>query len=91
MREALKDIANGNFSDDILVKTKEKLVKDYETGLKDNDYWTSVIIYYIDHNIDYISNYKEIVNKVTKDQICNFAKQLLNNDNCIEVTMVPEE
>ncbi len=91
MREALKDIANGNFSDDILVKTKEKLVKDYETGLKDNDYWTSVISYYIDHNIDYISNYKKIVNKVTKDQICNFAKQLLNNGNCIEVTMVPEQ
>ena len=66
-------------------------MKDYETGLKDNDYWTSVISYYIDHNIDYISNYKEIVNKVTKDKICNFAKQLLNNGNCIEVTMVPEQ
>ena len=91
LREALKNVASGNFSDDILTKTKEKLVKDYETGLKDNDYWTSVISYYIDHNIDYISNYKEIVNKVTKDQICNFAKQLLNNNNCIEVTMVPEE
>jgi outer membrane receptor protein involved in Fe transport len=40
LREALKDVASGNFSDDILTKTKEKLVKDYETGLKDNDYWT---------------------------------------------------
>ena len=91
LREALKDVASGNFSDDILTKTNEKLVKDYETGLKDNDYWTSVISYYIDHNIDYTSNYKELVNKVTKDQICNFAKQLLSYDNCIEVTMVPEQ
>ena len=91
LREALKDVASGNFSDDILVKTKEKMTKDYDTGLKDNDFWVSIISNYIDHNIDYISNYKEIVNKVTKDQICNFAKQLLNNNNCIEVTMVPEQ
>ena len=91
LRESLNEIANGNFSDDILTKTKEKMTKDYDTGLKDNDYWIGILSSYIDHNIDYLNGYKEKVNKITKDQVINFAKQLLNNDNCIEVTMVPEE
>ncbi len=67
------------------------MTKGHDTGLKDNDFWVSIISNYIDHNIDYFTNYKETVNKVTKDQICNFAKQLLKNNNCVEVTMVPEQ
>ena len=92
MRESLNEIANGQVTQDILDKIKEKMVKDFDTNLKDNSCWIGLLSFYVDRNIDEYTGYKEALNKVTAADISNFVKNsILNSGNCIEITMVPEE
>ena len=91
MRESLGEIASGNIEADALHKIKEKMLKDYDTNLKNNSYWINVLNMFNSFNIDTFSGYKEAVNKVTAADISNFVKNVLvNSGNCIEVTMNPE-
>ncbi|MBR5087278.1 MAG: insulinase family protein [Muribaculaceae bacterium] len=92
MRESLNEIANGQVTQDILDKIKEKMAKDFDTNLKDNNYWIGLLSFYVDRNIDEYNGYKEALNKITTADISNFVKNsILKSGNCIEITMVPEE
>ena len=92
MRNALSEIANGQVTDDVLNKIKEKMIKDYDTNIKDNSYWIALLSMYVDRNVDEYNGYKDAVNRVTAADITNFVKNsLLKSGNCIEVTMTPEE
>ena len=92
MRESLKDIANGQIEADALQKIKEKMLKDYDTNLKSNSHWINVLSLLKEFNIDTHTGYKEAVNKISAADISKFVKDvLLSTNNCIEVTMNPED
>ena len=91
MRESLSDIANGQVEADALQKIKEKMLKDYDTNAKNNQHWINVLSMYKGFNIDTQNGYKDVVNKISADDISKFVKNyLVNSNNCIEVTMNPE-
>lgn len=79
-------IAEGPKSDD-LKKVKEYMLKSYTQSQKENAYWVGVLDdYYWDHQ-DINKNYEQLVNSITIADIKTFAKNLVKQNNMIEVSM----
>ncbi len=70
---------------------KEMLLKDYQTNIKENWYWSSVISMYVERGIDEHTAYEQIVKAQTPESIAAFARELLSAGNKVEVVMTPEE
>ena len=68
-------------------KVKEYMLKQHAQNLRENSYWTNIIksdvLGYGDNNTDY----ENIVNGITLDDMKKFTKKLFNGKNIIEVTM----
>ena len=91
MHGALNEMANGIDEGD-LNKIKEKMLKNFDTNLKQNHYWSSVIMMFATEGMDVYTNYKDILNNITCADISNFVREyIINSGNRIEVTMTPEE
>ena len=92
MRESLNDVANGQIEADVMQKIKEKMLKDYDTNAKSNGHWVNVLNMYKSFNLDTQNGYKDVVNKITAADISKFVKEaLIDSNNCIEVTMNPDD
>ena len=70
---------------------KEMLLKDYQTGVKENWYWLVAISKYVERGIDEHTGYEQIVKAQTPESIAAFARQILAAGNKVEVVMTPEE
>ena len=70
---------------------QELMVKDYDTNIKENQYWLSVIGSYVELGYDAHTGYRECVEAQTPAKISAFAKDfLLKKSTHIEVIMMPE-
>ena len=74
-----------------LKEIKELMIKDFNTSLKENYYWMSVLTEYVGRGIDDHTGYEQIVNAQTPESIAAFARQILAAGNKVEVVMMPEE
>ena len=74
-----------------LQEIKELMIKDFNTSLKENYYWMSVLTSYVGRGIDDHTGYEQIVNAQTPESIAAFARQILAAGNKVEVVMLPEE
>ena len=72
-------------------KVKKYLVKAYGQNVTHNDYWDYLIYNYLRHGIDYDTDYLQILESVTPDDIRRVASDLLKSNRRIEVTMISEE
>ena len=70
---------------------KEMLIKDYQTNVKENWYWMSIIQKYDERGFDEHTGYEQIVRAQTPESIAAFARELLSAGNKVEVVMTPEE
>ena len=70
---------------------KAAMIKNFETMAKENSYWLAVLRYWDMRGIDLYSNYANIVNGITPQQVSDFVKKVLASGNKIEVVMLPEE
>ncbi len=70
---------------------KEMLIKDYQTNVKENWYWMSIIQMYDERGFDEHTGYEQIVRAQTPESIAAFARELLSAGNKVEVVMTPEE
>jgi len=63
------------------------MLKQHAQNLRENSYWTNIIksdvLGYGDNNTDY----ENIINSITLDDMKKFTKKLFNGKNIIEVTM----
>lgn len=80
-------LANEGPSDADFQKVKEYMLKKHGEDIRENGYWMSRLSSYYLNNVDYISNYNDLVGKLTKDDVKKMAKALLSQGNAIEVTM----
>ncbi len=69
----------------------EQMLKDYATNSKENWFWLSGIQDYLMHGYDGITGYEQIVKAQTPATIAEFARQLYNAGNKIELVMAPEK
>ena len=80
-------------TDKYLEKVKESQLRDYETNMKENDFWLNNLEFkYFHHEDPYdIINYTNMVENLTLDDIQTAARQYLNRRNLVWVVLYPEE
>ena len=88
-----EEIANACKSIDAasLEDFKKAMIKDHETQLKENSYWSNTISTYALRGLDLNTGYEDFVNAQTPESIAEFARLLLSAGNKTEVVMTPAE
>lgn len=79
----------GPLADD-LNKTKEFMLKEYEQNQRENGYWVNVIRSKYEDNLDFDTNYANLVKSVDDEAVKNFANKLFGQGNVVEVVMTSE-
>ena len=74
----------GDFS-----KVKEYMSKSYDENLKENSYWANTLNTKYFYGEDNHTNYLEIVNSITANEIKKFAADLLDNGDLKTIVMLP--
>ena len=90
MREEMDSLAI-HCDGEMLKKVQEYMLKQADTALKDNGYWSGIITLYDRYGLDFHTDYKSVIAAQRPEDICAFVKQLLKAGNHIEVVMQPEE
>ena len=81
--------AEGPSNENIVKSISSIIRKNFELQ-QQNDYWLGIISAYYDRGYDSHTDYIQILSDLTKEDIQNFAKQLLEQGNLIELVMYPE-
>ena len=91
MRDEIVSIAD-NVDVATLADIKELMLKDHAGNVKENEYWLNVISSWVGIGYDSETDYVNIVNALTPEQVSAFVKNnILSTGNVIEVIMLPEE
>jgi zinc protease len=82
----------GILDESILSKVKEISLREYESNLKENDFWLDALEYRYYHDIDpsTILKHKEMIEDLELSDIIENADKYLNPDNYIRVSLYPE-
>ena len=72
-------------------KCKEFMTKQYGDQVKTNAYWLNTIATYARYNYEGHTEYMNVLNALTPQDICNFMKEFNKAGNHITVTMLPQE
>lgn len=83
----LEKMATEGPSQQDLDKVKAYELKVYNQVLHMNNYWEYVLYTDLYNGIDVDTDFRYIVENMTCDDICTTLRNLLNQNNCIEVTM----
>jgi len=86
----LKDFAVNGPRDGDFTKVKEYMNKSYNENLKENSYWLNILDNKYFYGEDNHTQYIDTVNAVTKDDLQNFAKTLLDQGNLKTIVMMPK-
>ena len=85
--EQLHKMADEGPTQEDLDKVKAYELKVYNQVLRMNNYWEYVVYNDLFNGIDVDTDFRSIVESMTCEEIRNTLRQLLNQKNCIEVTM----
>ena len=72
-------------------KVREFLLKKHAENLKENGYWHSSVQQYHRSGIDRVTDFVEIVNSITVDEIRHYAHRLFSQGNNLKVIQLPEQ
>jgi zinc protease len=91
VNELKKMVADGPTAER-MAKVKEYMLKKYADYQKENNYWLETLNEYFFYGTDGDTGQVELINSITAKDVQDFAAQLLNQGNDIEVTLtVPEK
>ncbi len=71
-------------------KTRQYLLKTWETGLELNGNWLSFIQNRERYGTDYLADYKPTLQQLSTDDIRALMRRILADGNCVEMVMRPE-
>ncbi|GGK14961.1 zinc protease [Yeosuana aromativorans] len=94
VKAELQKIADGNINDDDLNKTKTNFIKERQQSRDKNDYDMQLLTTFFRYgeNIDDAKNFEDIVNSMTKGDIQEMAKQVLDGrGKSFEIVFKPEQ
>lgn len=91
IQKELKQFAEEGPTAENLNKVKEFKLKKYKEDTKENGYWMSVLNTYFWEKTDMSTGYEDLVNSITTKDMQEFAKKLLDQNNCIEVSMTSKD
>ncbi|WP_235841734.1 M16 family metallopeptidase [Confluentibacter sediminis] len=89
----LQKIADGTINDDDLNKTRTNFIKEHEQAKDKNGYDMQWLTSYFrfNENIDDPKNFEDIVNKMSKRDIQQIAKKVLDGGKSYEVVFKPKQ
>ena len=90
----LKDYMKKGCDQKTLSKVQEQMVVQYDKKVQNNGYWMGLIegAYMYNESRDYhVTDYKDMVKKVTIDDIKRLAAKYINLNNYVCVTLAPED
>ena len=91
MRDEIVNVSN-NVDEGTLAEIKELMIKRFDTNVKENNFWVSLINMYDSRGIDRYTGYKELINSITPGKVASFVKGvILAPGNHVEVVMMPED
>ena len=76
---------------DMLNKTKDLLIKQYEDRLKTNSYWMGVVTDFDEFGVDKDTDYKKLVEALTPASVAKYVKDNIVGKNYVKVMMLPQE
>ena len=89
--DEIKKIAdNGPLADDFQ-KTEGNMKSQFEQNQKENSYWSNVLLNYYYYGKDTHNTWEKTFAKTDAKAIQDFAKELLKQNNIIEIVMLPED
>jgi zinc protease len=94
VKAELQKIADGNINGDDLNKTKTNFIKERQQSRDKNDYDMQLLTTFFRYgeNIDDAKNFEDIVNGMTKGDIQEMAKQVLDGrGKSFEIVFKPEQ
>ncbi|WNH09843.1 hypothetical protein [Thalassobellus suaedae] len=89
----LQNIANGTISDEDLSKIRTNFLKEYEQAKDKNSFDMQLLTKYFrfKENINDPKHFESIVKSMSKQDIQNIAKQVLNTGKSYEVVFKPKQ
>jgi zinc protease len=87
-------IQNAEDLDSYLLKVREQERRSFETSLRENRFWLSTIQFYYEHPEEDPSQFMklpETVDSIGAEEIREAARDYLNTDRYIDVTLYPED
>jgi len=73
-----------------LSKVKLNMLKQYKEDVEDNGFWSAALIRYYKDKLNYISDFEKAVNAMSIESISATAKELVKQNNRMEVLLQPE-
>ena len=70
-------------------KSRANIIKSRTEMMQQNDYWLTAIDTYYSRNFDAHTDFDNIINSITAEDIKSFTKEFLDQGNEIEVIMYP--
>lgn len=92
-KEEVKSLQENGPSEENLEKVRETQRRSREKNFQENGYWMGTItnIYRTNRNLSDIKKYDQLIENFTKEEIQAAAKQFLNLEKSMLVTVKPEE
>ena len=90
----LKDYMKKGVDQKTLNKVQEQMIVQHDKSIQNNSFWSSLIqaAYMYNQSRDYqVTEYNEMVKKVTPDDIKRLAAKYIDLNNYIAVTLRPED
>ncbi|MDI6739912.1 MAG: insulinase family protein, partial [Candidatus Edwardsbacteria bacterium] len=89
----IDSLRQNGISDEYLAKVKEINLKEWETNIKDNSYWSRVLFQYFRYNEDpaKILKYPDLVNGLTAEDIRQAALKYLDPKRYVKIALFPEQ
>lgn len=86
----IDSIAKNGPKEEDLQKTKEILIKSHKESVRENRYWQNIVATYLQDQQDEESGFEDIVNGITPDKIKQTLIKLKEQNNRIQVVMLPK-
>lgn len=93
VKEEIKSLQTNGTSEENFNKVREIIRRERESNLEKNEFWRSALIQIYQRGVDmkYISQYNEMVEKLTKDDIKKAANTYAPLDKALIITVNPEK
>lgn len=86
----LKKVATDGPSSEYIEKVRSYMLKTFDESEKKNEAWMEWLLSYYFYGDDFYTEYKNIVNSITAEELRKFLAYIIEQGNLIEVSMVPE-
>ncbi len=83
----VKEFIEKGPSEENLAKARDYLLKNYDENIRENSYWTSSLIEYLNNGVDLISEYKHVVESITVEDCRKAIADICNQGNHALVVM----